>query len=167
MASSDKLYLVGFLGAGKSSVGRALGLRLGWRVIDVDEWIEARERQSVADIFTARGELAFRALEREAVRAVLPARHVVVATGSGTFADPTNRTSMLEDGTVIWLDAPFDTLVARVPPDGRRPLAKDRDQFAALFASRLATYRLAHLRIDTAAAAVDEVVERILDRLGW
>lgn len=167
MASGDKLYLVGFLGAGKSSVGRALGLRLGWRVIDVDEWIEARERQSVADIFATRGEPAFRAIEREAVRAALPVRHVVVATGSGTFADPTNRTSMLEDGTVIWLDAPFDTLVGRVPPDGRRPLAKDRDQFAALFASRLATYRLAHLRIDTAAAAVDEVVERILDRLGW
>lgn len=167
MASADKLYLVGFLGAGKTSVGRALSRRLGWRLIDIDEWIEERERQSVADIFAARGEAAFRAMEREAVRSALAPRHVVVATGGGTFADATNRTAMLADGTVIWLDAPFDTLVARVPPDGRRPVAPDREAFAALHASRVAAYRLAHVRLDTAGIAVDEVVERILDRLGW
>jgi shikimate kinase len=165
--SADKLYLVGFMGAGKSSVGRALGQRLGWRVIDIDAWIEERERQPVADIFAARGEAAFRALERGAVRAALAPRHVVVATGSGTFADATNRAAVLDDGTVVWLDAPFETVVARVPADGRRPLARDREAFAALYASRVATYRLAHVRIDTAAAVVDEVVERILDRLGW
>ena len=167
MASADKLYLVGFMGAGKSSVGRALGQRLGWRLIDIDAWIEERERQSVADLFATRGEAAFRAIERGAGRAALAPRHVVVATGSGTFADPTSRAAMLDDGTVVWLDAPFETVVARVPQDGRRPLAKDRDAFAALYASRVAAYRLAHLRIDTAAAVVDEVVERILDRLGW
>lgn len=167
MASPDKLYLVGFMGAGKSSVGRALAQRLGWRLLDIDEWIEARERQSVADIFATRGEAAFRAIEREAVRAALAPRHVAVATGSGTFADPSNRAAMLGDGTVIWLDAPFDTVVARVPQDGRRPLAKDREQFAALYAIRSATYRLAHVRIETTGSAVDEVVERILDRLGW
>jgi shikimate kinase len=116
VASGDKLYLVGFLGAGKSSVGRALGLRLGWRVIDVDEWIEARERQSVADIFATRGEPAFRARTRgrqAALRATWSSRP------AAAFADPTNRTSMLEDGTVIWLTR-RSTLVGRLPPDGRR-----------------------------------------------
>src|SRR5262249_38679550 len=78
---TDKVYLVGFMGAGKSTVARALARRIGWRVEDVDERIEARERRSVAAIFEQQGEPYFRQVEREVLQELLPLREVVVATG--------------------------------------------------------------------------------------
>lgn len=167
MPKADKLYFVGFMGAGKSTMARAFAARLGWRPVDIDELIEQRERQAIADIFRDRGEPYFRALEREAVRAVLPERYAAVATGGGTFADTDNRALLLEDGTVVWLDVPFETVVERVPADGRRPLAADRERFEALYLARCAAYRYAHLRIDATAGRAEDLVERLLDRLGW
>lgn len=167
MPKADKLYLVGFMGAGKSTVARAVATRLGWKVLDVDEWIERREQQTVAEIFRSRGEAYFRAVERESVRWMLPERYAVVATGGGTFADPDTRAAILADGTAVWLDVPFATLVERVPSDGRRPLAADRAAFEALYLARTASYRYAHIRLDAGEGSADELVERLLDRLGW
>lgn len=164
---TDKIYLVGFMGAGKSTVARGLGRRLGWRVEDIDELIEKRERQAIATIFAERGEAYFRAAEREIVREVLAGRHVVVATGGGTFADPENRALLRADGTTIWLDMPFELALERVPPDGRRPLAGDRERFEALYHARRAAYQEAHVRFDVSRAPVGELVERILDWLGY
>jgi shikimate kinase len=164
---TDKIYLVGFMGAGKSTVARSLGQRLGWRVEDVDEAIEARERASIVEIFARFGEPYFRAAEREVLRSLLPARQVVVATGGGTFVDPDNRADILTDGTAIWLDVPLEVAIERVPPDGSRPLAADRASFEALYWRRTQAYRLAHLRLDAAGAPVQELVERILDWLGY
>ncbi len=121
--TSDKIYLVGFMAAGKTTVARALATRLGWRADDVDELIEARERRTVADIFAQRGEPYFRTLERDILRLLLPLRHLVVATGGGTFMDPDNRAAINMDGVSVWLDVPFEELLARIPADGRRPLA--------------------------------------------
>jgi shikimate kinase len=162
----DKIYLVGFMAAGKTTVARALASRLEWRVEDVDELIEARERLTVADIFARHGEAHFRALEREIIRLLLPLRHVVVATGGGTFMDPETRQALNMDGTTVWLDVPFDALLARVPADGRRPLAADRQQMERLYAMRQAAYAQAHLRIDAGTAQAEEVAERVLDSLG-
>src|SRR5207249_762860 len=81
---ADKLYLVGFMGAGKTSVARALGRRMGWRVEDIDHRIEAREHLRVAEIFTRHGEPYFRSVERSVLEELLPQRHVIVATGGGT-----------------------------------------------------------------------------------
>ncbi|RPJ67717.1 MAG: shikimate kinase [Acidobacteria bacterium] len=164
---TDKIYLVGFMGAGKSTLGRALARRLGWRVEDVDTLIETRERATVSEIFASRGEPFFRAAEREVVRQLLPPRHVVVATGGGTYADPESRRLINADGAAIWLDLPFDRALERVPADGRRPLAADRDQFEALYAVRRLSYLQAHLRLDVSRAPVEELVERILDWLGY
>ena len=163
---TDKLYLVGFMGAGKTSVARGLGKRLGWRVEDVDERIEARERRTVATIFAQEGEPRFRQVERDVVGELLPMRDTVVATGGGTFAEPDNRSAMLADGAVAWLDAPFERLVERVPPDGRRPLAADRAQMQRLYEVRQLAYRQAHLRVD-ATRPVEEIVERLLDWIGY
>lgn len=164
---TDKIYLVGFMGAGKTTVGRALARRLGWRLEDIDELIEARERRTVADIFAEHGEAYFRSAEREVVRLLLPERQVVVATGGGTFADAANRALIRDDGATIWLDLPFDSVVARAPRDGRRPLAADREQFEALYLARRAAYQQAHVRFDTSRSPVEELVERILDWLGY
>jgi shikimate kinase len=163
---TDKLYLVGFMGAGKTTVARALARRVGWRVEDVDERIEARERRTVAAIFAQDGEPHFRQVERDVLAELLPVREVVVATGGGTFAEPENRAAMLADAPVAWLDAPFERLLDRVPPDGRRPLAADRFQMEQLFNVRQLAYRQAHLRLD-AARPVDEIVERLLEWIGY
>ncbi|MYD86972.1 MAG: shikimate kinase [Acidobacteria bacterium] len=163
---TDKVFLVGFMAAGKSTVARALGARIDWRVEDVDSRIEARERRAVADIFATHGEARFRAVERAVLRELLPMRHTVVATGGGTFADPANRQLINTDGASIWLDVSFETVVDRIPPDGRRPLAADRTTMEALYRTRQSAYRHAHLRLDADRAPAGELVERILEWLG-
>lgn len=162
---TDKLYLVGFMAAGKTSVARALGARLGWRVEDVDELIEARERLAIADIFVRHGEAYFRRVERDIVRLLIPLRHTVVATGGGTFADPDTRAAINLDGVSVWLDAPLDAILLRLPADGRRPLAADRGQLDQLYAARRSVYELAHVRVDAGNARPEELAERIIDWL--
>jgi shikimate kinase len=161
---ADKLYLVGFMGAGKTTVARAVGARLGWRVEDIDLRIEAAERRAVASIFAQSGESYFRQAERQVLSALLPVREVVVATGGGTFAEADNRALMLADGAVAWLDLPLPRVLERVPADGRRPLASDRAQMELLFTRRQLAYAEAHVRID-ASGRVADVVERLLDWL--
>lgn len=165
-APTDKVYLVGFMGSGKTTLARVLGRRLGWRVVDLDEEIERREGRTVSQVFAQDGEPYFRKVERDVLLAFLPSRNVIIATGGGTFVQPANRADILGDGLTVWLDAPFSRIVDRVPSDGRRPLAADRDAFAALFEDRRAIYRLAHVRID-AQGRVDALVERLLHKLGW
>lgn len=163
---ADKVYLVGFMGAGKSTVARRLAQRLHWDVEDIDARIEARERRDIPTIFRQEGEPYFRALEREELLALLPRRGVVVATGGGTFIDPANRALMLKDGAVIWLDAPLARLLERVPLDGRRPLAADRAEMERLYNQRLTAYQQAHFRLDTGRASVDAAVDQAADWLG-
>lgn len=163
---ADKLYLVGFMGAGKTTVAAALSRRVGWRTEDIDVRIEALERRTVSAIFAQDGEPYFRRVERQVLRELLPDRNVIVATGGGTFADPDNRALMLADGAVAWLDAPLDRIIERVPADGRRPLAADRGQLEQLYLRRRATYAEAHVRID-ATRPVDEIVEQLLDWIGY
>jgi shikimate kinase len=160
---TDKIYLVGFMGAGKSTAARALGKRLDWKVEDIDALIERAERRDIPAIFRESGEAFFRAREREALITLLPERGVVVASGGGTFADAANRELMLRDGAVIWLDAPLSTVLQRVPSDGRRPLAADRLGMEQLYNQRLATYRQAHLRVDAGRGSVEELVDHILE----
>ena len=164
--NADKVYLVGFMGAGKTTVGRALGRRLGWPVEDVDERIEARERRSVAAIFAHNGEAYFRQQERQVLGSLLAERHVIIATGGGTFVEPDNRALMLADGAVAWLDVPLAQVIERVPADGRRPLAADRTQMEQLYARRRLAYAEAHIRID-ASRPIPEVVEHLLDWIGY
>ena len=161
----NKLYLIGFMAAGKTRVARALGRRIGWRVADIDECIEAREQRAVATIFAQEGEGYFRQAERAVLHELLAEHHIVVASGGGTFEDPDSRALMLSDGAVAWLDLPFSRVVERLPSDGRRPLAADRAQMEQLYARRQLAYREAHVRLD-ATRPVDEIVERLLEWLG-
>ena len=162
---TDKIYLVGFMGAGKSSVARVLARRLDWKAEDIDALIERAERRDIPTIFRDAGEPYFRARERETLIGLLPERGAVVASGGGTFADASNRELMLRDGGVIWLDAPFTTVLQRVPLDGRRPLAADRLGMEQLYNQRLAAYRQAHLRVDAGRGSVEELVDFIVEWL--
>jgi shikimate kinase len=162
---ADKIYLVGFMGAGKTTLARALAKRLDWRSEDVDELIEAREHRTVAEIFATRGEPYFRAVERAVLADLLGPRQLVVATGGGTFVDPQNRAAINRDGVSVWIDVPLERAIARVPADGRRPLASSRAAFEQLFEARRAAYQLAHLRLDAERAGVDTLAEQLLDWL--
>jgi len=162
---ADKVYLVGFMAAGKTTLARALAKRLDWRVTDIDDLIEQREHMSVAQVFAKRGEPYFRAAERAILQQQLAPRHLVVATGGGTFVDPQNRSVINRDGVSVWLDAPLERIIARLPVDGRRPLAADRVELERLYHARRAAYEQAHVRLDASRAGIDALVEELLDWL--
>ena len=160
------MYLVGFMGAGKTTVARALAKRLHWQVEDIDDRVEKRERRDIPTIFRQEGEPYFRALEQQELIALLPTRGTVVATGGGTIVEPVTRELMLRDGAVVWLDAPFATILERVPLDGRRPLAADRIEMETLYNQRLMAYSRAHLRLDAGKGSVEDLVDQIVEWLG-
>jgi shikimate kinase len=160
------IYLVGFMASGKSTIGRHLAERLGWSFIDIDDEIEAAQRTRIADIFQARGEAEFRRIELETIREHvgrigrgLPA---VVALGGGAFVEAANRELLATGGISVWLDCPLSMVRQRVSRNDDRPLARDPQQFAALYASRRKAYRLADLRVPVETDAALEVVEAIL-----
>ena len=153
------------MAAGKTTLAQALSRRLGWRAEDVDLLIEARERRTVADIFAREGEPYFRSVERQVIYSLLPLRHTIVATGGGTFIDPENRAAINADGVSVWIDAPFDVLLDRIPADGRRPLASDRVQMAVLYETRRLAYEQAQIRLDATRAHAEELVEQLIERL--
>lgn len=162
---TDKIYLVGFMAAGKTTLAQALSRRLGWRAEDVDLLIEARERRTVADIFARDGEPYFRSVERQVIYSLLPLRHAIIATGGGTFIDPETRATINADGVSVWIDVPLEVLLNRIPADGRRPLANDRMQMAVLYESRRIAYEQAHIRLDATRAPSEELADQLIEQL--
>ncbi|HVS15030.1 MAG TPA: shikimate kinase [Thermoanaerobaculia bacterium] len=163
-----RIYLVGFMGAGKTAVGRCLARRLGWRFVDLDREIERRSGVSVAEIFEREGEPGFRSRETAALRRISRRQRTVVATGGGTLTDPENAEVIRASGRSVFLDAPLEVLFDRVERSARdRPLFSDRAQARALYESRLAAYRSADLVVPvTAEDRPEAVAERVAARLG-
>jgi shikimate kinase len=162
--------LVGFMGAGKTTVGRALAARLGWRFDDLDDLIEAREGRSVEQIFRLQGEPAFRDLERRVVRATLTATGSasrVLALGGGAFLEEQVRESLREAAIpAVFLDASVEELFTRSEqPEVVRPLRRDREQFRRLYEERRPAYLQAALRIETEGKLVAAVVEEVISGL--
>jgi shikimate kinase len=158
-----RIVLVGFMGAGKSAVGRRLARRLGYRFEDLDRRIEKRERRTIAALFEERGEAAFRALEEEEARALSGIAGVVIATGGGAFAQPSTRALLQQGALTVWLQCSLEAALARIRPDGRRPLAGNREIMRALLAEREPSYRQADVAVDTSRLSTREVVDRIVE----
>jgi shikimate kinase len=156
------VVLVGFMGSGKTSVGRALARRLGYGFEDMDRRIEERAGRTIAEIFRDEGEEAFREREREEARAVSRLRDRVVAAGGGAFARPETRALLQEGALTVWLRCDLERILARVPADGSRPLAGNRAIMQALLAEREPSYGLADVVVDASAGTPREVADRIV-----
>ncbi len=165
------VVLVGFMGAGKSSVGAALSRRLGWPFEDLDERIQAREQRSIEQIFRLAGEAGFRQLENAALRSLveeLGAYPKVVALGGGAFVQANNAALMEEAGlATVFLDAPAEELFRRCQEQQvERPLRGDAKEFHRLYEERRPCYLKARVRIETAGKQVEEVVAEAITHLG-
>lgn len=161
------LYLIGFMGSGKSAVGRLLADELGWPFADIDEDIEQAQGISIAEIFDQRGEQEFRNIEREALRKRLrdveSGKPIVLALGGGAFVDPANQKLLEDRGVTMWLDCSFPRICNRLEGQTHRPLARDPDKFRQLYDDRLPSYSKAEYRIeadtDDLAAVVSEILK--------
>lgn len=160
------LYLVGFMGAGKSTVGRALAEQLGWTFTDIDHEIERQQGIKISELFATHGEAVFRDIETDMIR-----RHVdtiragvpaVVALGGGAFVQPRNWDLLENNGVTIWLDCPLEMVRQRLNGDDTRPLAKDSSRLERLFEDRRPLYSRADYRVEVATNNASAVVEGIL-----
>ena len=145
------VFLVGFMGSGKTSIGQKLADRLGWDFLDLDSRIELREHRTIAEIFRNHGEPGFRLVETAALCELTEGlkRNSIVALGGGTFVQETNR-SLIRRWPAVFLEAPVDELWRRSSEEKEiRPLRQDRKQFAGLYEERLPFYREAALTIET------------------
>ncbi|MGA7685314.1 MAG: shikimate kinase [Terriglobales bacterium] len=164
------VFLVGFMGSGKNTVGQELARRLAWDFVDLDARIEAGEGQSIAEIFRRRGEPAFRTAETSALRELTSTlvRDSVVALGGGTFVAETNRDLLRSRSwPSVFLDAPVSELWQRclqheAADGGRRPLRNDPEQFAQLHEQRLPFYRQAALVVQTSGKDAGAICEEIV-----
>ncbi len=164
---ADNVILVGFMGAGKSAVGRLLARRLGRCFVETDDMIVAREGRSIAEIFRAAGEERFRQLEAETLEALRLKSGDVIATGGGFACREGRMEALREIGTVVWLAGDLDDLLARARRTGGRPMLADRTEaeLEALYQARAPFYRRAHVTVDTSGLGPDQVVARVLAAL--
>ena len=165
----DRVVLVGFMGAGKTSVGRSLARRLGWRFVDVDTVVAERSGRGIDEIFRTDGEGAFRLLEAAAATDALREAHVVVATGGGWAAREGALESLPSGCVSVWLGVGAEEAVRRAEGDASvRPLLAVEDPLenaSRLLSGRRPFYRRADVRVDTEGRSVDDVTTRILEIL--
>jgi shikimate kinase len=160
------VYLVGFMGAGKTEVGHRLAELLDWAFIDMDREIENRARLSILEIFSRYGETHFRQLERTELQRAAAKENTVVAAGGGAFCDVENQAVMLRTGITVWLDGPVELLFSRCSGDpDARPLFSGMAEMAKLLERRRPFYSRAHLHIQIGDADVNALAETILQKL--
>lgn len=171
-APCDNIVLAGFMGSGKSAVGRALAQRLGWKFVDTDTLITDRAGKDIPAIFEEEGEEGFRAREREAITSLAGRTRLVVATGGGTPTDPDNLNNLRSLGPIVHLRAMPDTILKRIGAAGDRPLlagASDRKERLArirvLLDERNPAYARCDLTVETDKRDVGGVAAAILDDL--
>ena len=162
---AQPLVLIGLMGAGKSTVGRRLAKKIGWRFVDSDEEIEAAAGCSIGDIFNLYGEPNFRDLEQKVIARLLHEPSIVLATGGGAWMQPAVRDMIMQQANSIWLRADIEVLLERVSKRQTRPLLETGDKreiLAKLMADRYPVYALADRVVDSNNGSHDRVVEQVM-----
>lgn len=166
----DSIILIGFMGTGKSTVGRLLAARLNLPFADTDEEAERAAGRTIPEIFAAEGETGFRRLETEAVRRLAASGAAVIATGGGAVLSPENMAILKKAGRLVWLEASPEEILARVKDKGGRPLLETADplvRISELLSQRRPLYRAAaDLVVATGGLTPEQVVEEILEQTG-
>ena len=159
-----KIYLVGFMGSGKTTIGRELAARIEAPFFDLDELIEAAEKISIREVFAQKGEPYFRKRERDLLRSTKHLDAGVIATGGGTFTFDENIQFIQSEGLSVYLSAPYALLRARIAATkGDRPLFRDDLSTHELYANRIRYYRMSDVTIDVREEETPpEIVERLI-----
>jgi len=159
------IYLIGFMGSGKSTVGKLLAEKLGYKYIDTDEEIEKETGLKISEIFNKFGEKYFRELENKKIQELAKKSNLVVSTGGGLPANDNNIQIMKNSGKIIWLKIDFDTFLSRTEGDSNRPLLKENiNQLKERFEFRKQFYSKADLIVDANKPA-EQVLKEILENL--
>lgn len=157
------IYLLGFMGSGKSTVGELLARAVEWPFIDLDATIEAGQGVSIREIFEREGEAFFRQIEHAALTEASKTEPAIIALGGGTWVHQANMDFIRgTGGATVWLDCHLDELMQRCAGIGNRPLFRSPESFAQLYRERTPYYQLAEFRVATTGSPPEEVVERIL-----
>lgn len=160
-----RIFLVGFMGTGKTSLGSRVAPRLSMPFFDLDDRIAAEQGRSIASIFDTDGEKAFRVIESRALEALIEEQpQGVIATGGGAYILEENRDRMEAAGLTVWLDAPLATVLSRTQASGR-PLWGDEAQVRALAEKRRPLYGLAKLHLDVKNDPLERAAERLYEML--
>lgn len=166
--AADRVYLVGFMGSGKTTVGRLLAARRSVPFVDLDAALESMTGHTIRETFESHGEPWFREREAELLKGTASLPRAVVALGGGTFVFPENAAFVRRHGVSVFLDVPIDVIVERL--EGKtadRPLFSSIDEARALYESRLSFYRMSDWTIPVSASwTADEVVDRLEEILG-
>lgn len=165
MNTPDNIILVGFMGTGKTTVGKLVAARLGWRFADTDQVIERRVGKSVHDIFAIQGEPAFRQMEAALCAEISTWRRSVIATGGGILLDPMNYERLNSAGLVICLTASLEQIAARLEYDANRPLLNGADRVQRLnelLSARAALYNSVPHQVETSGQTPYAVSDSVL-----
>jgi shikimate kinase len=164
------IVLTGFMGTGKTEVGRELSNLLGWKLIDVDEEIVRAEGMTINEIFSRFGETRFRDIETEAIRRICAGRSVIISTGGGAVLRQENMDMLREGGVIVNLSATAGTILRRTSGTSERPLLRVEnplEKIRELLELRRPFYEKADITIDTESWTPREIAEEILGRMGW
>ena len=156
------IFLVGFMGAGKTTVGRELAHQLKYDFFDLDQLITLAVGKSVQEIFAERGEPEFRRLEHQAIQSCRTMKNSVIALGGGAYVLEENRTLVREIGKSVWLDCPLEICLSRIAGDKSRPLLGNNDDMRALLARRRPAYAQADFGIQGAERSQEELAIEII-----
>jgi len=162
----EPLFLVGFMAAGKSTIGKTLAKRLGYEFLDSDAIIESNAGRSIPEIFASLGEDEFRNLERNTLKSLSGLTRAVVALGGGAYIAEENREILRSIGITIWIDCPFELCWSRVSKETHRPLLKSYTEMAALLEERRPAYERADLKIEIGSRPPARIVREIIEVLG-
>jgi shikimate kinase len=160
------IYLIGFMGSGKSTVGKILSEKLKMEFVDIDKEIEKQEKTTIKQIFKEKGEKHFRELERKKLEEFLSKNNFIVSTGGGLGANLENIKKMKESGVVVWLDVSLDEVLKRCANDEDRPLLKmPVKDLQDLYEERKNVYKLANIHIKAEKKSPEKIAEEIIENI--